>query len=154
MPAPLKTVWYSPPSRSSTARRALSCKRRIWRSTSRGSMAESGAYRFANSETVDRILPGLPPACRGSALVRYRAVAPTPGRFRVARVEHALHIFRRHAAVEHVLFEGGFYLDLPGPVFGLAGRRPAAGQDRDGPEGQAAHDTEEANQLATVQPPQ
>src|SRR5262245_45365853 len=38
MPLPLKTLWYSPPSRSSTARRARSWRRRIWRRTSRGSM--------------------------------------------------------------------------------------------------------------------
>src|SRR6516164_3163841 len=38
MPVPLKTEWYSPPSRSSTARRARSCRRRIWRTTSAGSI--------------------------------------------------------------------------------------------------------------------
>src|SRR5262249_35720294 len=40
MPVPLKTEWYSPPRMSSTARRALSWSRRIWRRISRGSTAE------------------------------------------------------------------------------------------------------------------
>src|SRR5438445_241104 len=39
MPAPRKTEWYSPPSRSSTARRAFSWRRRTWRTISRGSTA-------------------------------------------------------------------------------------------------------------------
>src|SRR5882724_199480 len=38
-PVPLKTEWYSPPSRSSTARRARSWRRRICRTTSAGSMS-------------------------------------------------------------------------------------------------------------------
>src|SRR5262245_1602925 len=38
MPVPLKTLWYSPPRMSSTARRARICNRRICRTTSRGSI--------------------------------------------------------------------------------------------------------------------
>src|SRR5262245_54957781 len=42
MPAPLNTLRYSPPRRSSTARRARMCMRRICRTMSRARLSTSG----------------------------------------------------------------------------------------------------------------
>src|SRR4051794_15575552 len=64
-PVPLKTEWYSPPSRVWTARRARSCRRRICRITSAGSMGLLLAGVLGLWPGVD-----LHPQLRGGNLAR------------------------------------------------------------------------------------
>src|SRR5262245_48263552 len=78
MPVPLKTLRYSPPSRSSTARRARSCKRRTWRMTSRGSMRARKGIGFGAGQQASgaRLLRFL---CEGDAGDRLERAEETKG---------------------------------------------------------------------------